>query len=151
MRADPGTGSKTPSGSSSPNVAYEVLGLPCGGIYLLRAPRACHFMGTAENICSQRVFRILTHNRRRVWTCRSIINVGDGRKVLGSGHRIMRVLRRHHATPGSLTFVARAAAVWPSRALAQQSACKVWACRILYPSKRSPYKKIDAAPGDGKR
>jgi hypothetical protein len=60
----------------------------------------------------------------------------------------MRVLRRHHATPGSLTFVARAAAVWPGIALAQQSAGKVWRVAHLYPSKRGPYKKIDAALGD---
>ena len=36
-------------------------------------------------------------SRRRVWTRRSIVNVGDGRKVrkvLESGHRIMRVPRR---------------------------------------------------------
>jgi hypothetical protein len=60
------------------------------------------------------------------------------------GHRTMRVLRRHRATPGSLTFVASAAAVWPGIALAQQSAGK--ACAYL-----GPYKKIDAALGDGKR
>jgi len=51
-----------------------------------------------------------------------------------------------------VTFVARAAAVWPGIAPAQQSAGKVWGvCRYLYASMRRPYKKIDAALGDGKR
>jgi hypothetical protein len=44
--------------------------------------------------------------------------------------------------------VARAASVWPGSTLAQLSACKAVACRILYPSKRCPYKKIDATSGD---
>ena len=47
-----------------------------------------------------------------------------------------------------VTFVARAAAVWPGIALAQQSAGNV---AYLYPSKRGPYKKIDAALGDRMR
>jgi hypothetical protein len=47
-----------------------------------------------------------------------------------------------------VTFVARAAAVWPGIALAQQSAGKVWRVARLYPSKRGPYKKIDAALDD---
>jgi hypothetical protein len=44
-----------------------------------------------------------------------------------------------------VTLVARAAAVWPGIALAQQSAGKVWRMAYLYPSLRGPYKKIDAA------
>ena len=47
-----------------------------------------------------------------------------------------------------VTFVARAAAVWPCIALAQQSAGKVWRVAYPYPSMRGPYKKIDAALGD---
>jgi hypothetical protein len=55
---------------------------------------------------------LMTHPGRRVWTRRSIINVGDGRKVLGSGHRTSYVslggtMRRRDL----VTFVA--AAVWP--------------------------------------
>jgi hypothetical protein len=91
-------------------------------------------------------------SRRRVWTRRSIVNVGDGRKVLESGHRIMRVL---NARPWEavrrrdfVTFVARATAVWPGIALAQQSAGKVWRVAYPYPSMHGPYKKIDAALGD---
>ena len=52
---------------------------------------------------------------------------------------------------GFVTFVARAAAVWPGTAVAQQSAGKVWRVAYLYPSKRRPYKKIDAALGDRMR
>jgi hypothetical protein len=47
----------------------------------------------------------------------------------------------------TFTFVARAAAVWPGIALAQQSAGKVWRVAYLYPSKRGPSEKIDAALG----
>ena len=47
-----------------------------------------------------------------------------------------------------VTFVARAAAVWPGIALAQQSADKVWRVAYFYPSMRGPYKKTDAALGD---
>jgi hypothetical protein len=47
-----------------------------------------------------------------------------------------------------VTFVARAAPVWPGIALAQQSAGKVWGA-YFYASMRSPYKEIDAALGDG--
>ena len=50
-----------------------------------------------------------------------------------------------------VTFVARAAAVWPGIALAQQSAGKVWHVAHLYLSMRGPYKKIDAALGDRMR
>ena len=45
------------------------------------------------------------------------------------------------------TFVARAAAVRPGIACAAIGLQGV-ACRILYPSKRCPYKKIDATSGD---
>jgi hypothetical protein len=50
-----------------------------------------------------------------------------------------------------VTFVARAAAVWPGITLAQQSAGKVWRVAYLYPSKRGPSEKIDAALGDRMR
>ena len=43
--------------------------------------------------------------------------------------------------------VARAASVWPGTACAAISLQGV-ACRILYPSKRGPYKKIDATSVD---
>ena len=46
---------------------------------------------------------------------------------------------------GFVTFVSRAAAVWLGTAVAQQSVA------YLYPSKRRPYKKIDAALGDRMR
>ncbi len=52
---------------------------------------------------------------------------------------------------GFVTFVSRAAAVWLDTAVAQQSAGKVWRVAYLYPSKRRPYKKIDAALGDRMR
>ena len=50
-----------------------------------------------------------------------------------------------------VSFVARAAAVWPGIALAQQSADKVWRVAYHYPSMSGPYKKIDAALGDRMR
>ena len=51
--------------------------------------------------------------------------------MLGSGHRIMRVLQAGAMRRRDLvTFVARAAAVWPGIAPAQQSAGKVWGVSI---------------------
>jgi hypothetical protein len=63
------------------------------------------------------------------------------RKVLGSGHRIMRALsKRAMRRLDFATFIARAAAVWPGTALAQLSACKVWRVAYSARSKRGPYK-----------
>jgi hypothetical protein len=50
-----------------------------------------------------------------------------------------------------VTFIARAAVMWPGIALAQQSAGKVWRMAYLYPSMRGRYKKIDAPLGDRMR
>jgi len=44
--------------------------------------------------------------------------------------------------------VARAASVWPGTGACAAISLQGVACRILYPSKRCPYKKIDATSGD---
>ena len=86
----------------------------------------------------------MTHNRRRVWTRRSIINVGDGRKVLGSGIGSCVSLRRP-CDAGIRHLCCACACGVAGHSAAQQSSGKVWRVAYLYPSMRGPYKKIDAA------
>ena len=130
--------------SPCPHGRCRRIGVPWGsrvvcGLYTMYR-RACDLVAIRKRDVplTTRKCGDWTHNKRRISTHQSVINVGDGRKVLGSRHPIKPVLRRpcdsrfrHHCS----------ACGFGVAALAQQSASNVSASRTPLPSISGAYRR----------
>jgi hypothetical protein len=102
-------------------------------------------LGGSRRAAPKKEVGVWTH-RRGVWTRRQSLMAFHSQsvRVRASDECLSRrAIRRRDFT----AFVARAASVRPGPAFAVIGLQGV-ACRILYPSKRCPYKKIDATSSD---